>query len=69
MIRRCKYCGRTDVPLSHRNICEQCGLRRMVQATLELHEHSGKFYDKWREAYMKAFPGRKIRGEKEVRKE
>lgn len=47
MIKACKVCGRTDVPLSHRGLCEECGMRRMVKAAVELSEHRGEFYEKW----------------------
>ena len=47
----CKECGRhTDEvgPLSHVRLCAGCGVRLARQAALDLSEHRGHYFKRWR---------------------
>lgn len=44
-------CGR----LSTRGKCQECGDRRLIENAMQLHAHSGPFFDHWLRQTRRAF--------------
>lgn len=50
VIRVCRACGRDEFQIgavSHAGFCEDCGIRRAVEAAVQMSDKRGPFWDEW----------------------
>ncbi len=41
--------------MSYRGLCDECGVTRAIANAVELHAHSGPYFDHWRRRTLAAF--------------